>query len=117
MTFGTEWGWGCDEKISREIFETFVEAGGNFIDTANRYTEGTSERMPGEFIRSDRDKYVIATKYTLFGRLGDVSRVELGFPHEFLNNQRIRDVIFGVTYDKMKFQLASMNSEAFMIVA
>lgn len=73
MTFGTEWGWGCDEKSSREIFDAFVEAGGNFIDTANRYTDGTSEKFLGKFIKDDRDRYVIATKYTLFDRMGDVS--------------------------------------------
>jgi len=45
--------------------------GGNFIDTANRYTEGSSERYVGEFIAGDRDKYVVATKYTLFTRRDD----------------------------------------------
>jgi aryl-alcohol dehydrogenase-like predicted oxidoreductase len=73
MTFGEEWGWGSDEKQSREIFDIFAEAGGNFIDTANRYTEGTSERFVGDFIREDRDKWVLATKYTLFDRKGDLN--------------------------------------------
>lgn len=65
MGFGTEWGWGCDYQTSKEIFDTFADAGGNFIDTANRYTEGTSERFIGEFIKHDRDHFVIATKYSL----------------------------------------------------
>ena len=65
MTFGEEWGFGADKDESRRIFDTFVEGGGNFIDTANKYTNGTSEKYVGEFIRSDRDKYVLATKYTL----------------------------------------------------
>jgi aryl-alcohol dehydrogenase-like predicted oxidoreductase len=71
MTFGPEWGWGADKEGSRKIFDAFAEAGGNFIDTANRYTEGTSERCVGEFVRSDRDHFVVATKYTLFDRHGD----------------------------------------------
>ncbi|RMH98745.1 MAG: aldo/keto reductase [Calditrichaeota bacterium] len=71
MTFGEEWGWGADKTESRKIFDVFVEAGGNFIDTANRYTEGTSERYVGEFIASDREYFVVATKYTLYNRLND----------------------------------------------
>ncbi len=71
MTFGPEWGWGADRDESRRIFDAYAEAGGNFIDTANRYTEGTSERYVGEFVASDRDHFVVATKYTLFDRHGD----------------------------------------------
>ncbi|MCU0646969.1 MAG: aldo/keto reductase [Gemmatimonadaceae bacterium] len=71
MTFGEEWGWGASADESRRIFDAFVAAGGNFIDTANRYTEGTSERLVGEFVRSDRERFVIASKYTLFTRKGD----------------------------------------------
>ena len=44
MTFGTEWGWGADKAESQKIFDTYAARGGNFVDTANRYTEGTSER-------------------------------------------------------------------------
>ncbi len=73
MTFGEEWGWGADQKESRRIFDTFVEAGGNFFDTANRYTEGTSERYLGECIQSDRERYVVATKYTLHTRRDEVN--------------------------------------------
>jgi len=71
MTFGPEWGWGATKEESRKIFDAFAEAGGNFLDTANRYTEGTSERYVGEFVRADRDHFVVATKYTLFDRHGD----------------------------------------------
>jgi aryl-alcohol dehydrogenase-like predicted oxidoreductase len=71
MTFGTEWGWGADKEASKRIFDSFVEAGGNFIDTANRYTGGTAEKFVGEFIHSDRDHFVVATKYTLKTRHGD----------------------------------------------
>ncbi len=73
MTFGTEWGWGADKDESRKMFETYANAGGNFIDTANRYTEGSSERYVGEFIKEDRDHFVLATKYTLFDRMNDVN--------------------------------------------
>ncbi len=65
MTFGEDWGWGADKDTSRQIFEAYVEVGGNFIDTSNNYTNGTSERYVGEFIASDRDQFVVATKYTL----------------------------------------------------
>lgn len=64
MTFGSDWGWGADDAESRRMFDAFAEAGGNFIDTAHVYTEGASERLVGEFVRSDRDHFVIATKYT-----------------------------------------------------
>ena len=64
MTFGEEWGWGASVDESRQIFDTFVEVGGNFIDTANGYTDGTSEKTVGEFIASDRERFVVATKYS-----------------------------------------------------
>jgi len=64
MTFGTEWGWGADERDARRMFDTYVARGGNFIDTANAYTGGTSERMVGAFAEGKRDRLVIATKYT-----------------------------------------------------
>lgn len=65
MTFGTEWGFGVDRDESKKMFDAFGEAGGNFIDTANVYTQGTSERYVGEFIAADRDHWVLATKYSL----------------------------------------------------
>lgn len=71
MTFGEEWGWGASKEESRKQFELYVERGGNFIDTANRYTEGTSERLVGEFVGARREEFVIATKYTLYTRKGD----------------------------------------------
>ncbi len=71
MTFGEEWGWGASKEESRRIFDAFAEAGGNFIDTANYYTAGTSERFVGEFVASERGRYVIATKYTLNMRPDD----------------------------------------------
>jgi len=65
MTFGDNWGWGASKEESKKIFEQFVEAGGNFIDTANRYTEGNSETFLGEFLASNRQRFVLGTKYSL----------------------------------------------------
>ena len=59
MTFGEEWGWGSSKRESRRVFDRFTEAGGNFFDTAGNYTNGTSERYLGEFVREDRDRYVV----------------------------------------------------------
>jgi aryl-alcohol dehydrogenase-like predicted oxidoreductase len=64
MTFGDEWGWGASQAQSAEIFHAFAEAGGNFIDTADVYTNGTSEKCVGELIGSRREYFVLATKYT-----------------------------------------------------
>ncbi len=65
MTFGEDWGWGASKEESQKIFDHFAEAGGNFIDTSVNYTNGTSEKFLGEFTNSQRDHFVIATKYTL----------------------------------------------------
>ena len=66
MTFGTEWGWGADESVSRDMFNRYVDAGGNFVDTADAYTGGHSEELVGKFVgeRKLRDQIVIATKFT-----------------------------------------------------
>jgi aryl-alcohol dehydrogenase-like predicted oxidoreductase len=71
MTFGLEWGWGSDKSESKEVFDVYANAGGNFVDTANRYTEGTSERWLGEFIAAERDHFVLASKYSLKDKNGD----------------------------------------------
>jgi aryl-alcohol dehydrogenase-like predicted oxidoreductase len=67
MTFGEDWGWGSSKDESRKVYDAFLEAGGNFIDTANVYTNGTSERMLGEFMTGHRERIVLATKYTNAG--------------------------------------------------
>jgi aryl-alcohol dehydrogenase-like predicted oxidoreductase len=66
MTFGTDWGWGADKNTARELFNAFIERGGNLIDTADLYTNGISEQWVGEFVneRQLRDRVVIATKFT-----------------------------------------------------
>ena len=71
MTFGEDWGWGASKEECRAIFDCFVEHGGNFIDTANGYTNGTSERIVGELISPDRDRFVLATKYSFPKTRGD----------------------------------------------
>ncbi len=68
MTFGEDWNFGASAEESRAIFDAFCSAGGNFIDTANTYTQGTSEKLVGEFIASERDYFVVSTKYSLSTR-------------------------------------------------
>src|SRR5438046_5800843 len=64
MTFGEDWGWGSSKDDAKKIYDAFREAGGNFIDTANIYTNGTSESFLGEFLKGHRESVVLATKYT-----------------------------------------------------
>ena len=54
MTFGEDWGWGSAKDEALKVYNAFREAGGNFIDTANLYTNGTSELFLGEFMKSHR---------------------------------------------------------------
>ena len=66
MTFGDDWGWGADEANARQLFDTYLEAGGNFIDTADLYTNGNSEQMLGRFVKDSgtRDRLIITTKFS-----------------------------------------------------
>jgi aryl-alcohol dehydrogenase-like predicted oxidoreductase len=64
MTFGEDWGWGSAKDEARKIYDAYRDAGGNFVDTANLYTNGSSETLVGEFIRDHRQSVVLATKYT-----------------------------------------------------
>ena len=61
MTFGNEQ-WGCDESTSRRIVDRFLDAGGNFIDTADVYSSGLSEQITGRALQGKRDRVVLATK-------------------------------------------------------
>ena len=65
MTFGETWGWGASKAESKKMFDLFAKEGGNFIDTSVNYTDGTAEEFLGEFLKADRDHFVVATKYTL----------------------------------------------------
>lgn len=73
MTFGEDWGWGCDAATSKQIIDAYRDAGGNFIDTANVYTKGHSEVIIGEALDtpSKRDAVVLASKYTISTHRGD----------------------------------------------
>lgn len=65
MTFGTEWGWGSDASEARRIFDAYVDRGGNFIDTAVNYTQGSAETILGGFIKDKRERMVLSTKFTM----------------------------------------------------
>lgn len=73
MTFGTEWGWGTEKESAKQIFQHYTEVGGNFVDTADAYTNGRSEEWLGEFIQelNLRDRVVLATKFTYGAVPGD----------------------------------------------
>lgn len=72
MTFGegANPNWGSDKAESLRILDRYLELGGNFLDTANRYTGGTSETFLGEFLEGRRQRVVLATKYTISGSPG-----------------------------------------------
>jgi aryl-alcohol dehydrogenase-like predicted oxidoreductase len=80
MTFGNDWGWGAERDDARRIFDTYLERGGNFVDTADVYTNGSSERLLGEFLRERRERVVLATKYS--------SSTEPGNPNAGGNHRR-----------------------------
>jgi aryl-alcohol dehydrogenase-like predicted oxidoreductase len=71
MTFGTEWGWGAPSDECRAMLDRYIGLGGNFIDTANNYTGGASERILGELLGDRRESVVLATKYSLSMRERD----------------------------------------------
>lgn len=71
MTFGSDWGWGADRDDARKLFDDYVSRGGNFIDTASFYSNGSSERLLGEFTRDNRESLVLATKYSMLRRPDD----------------------------------------------
>lgn len=66
-------GFGSSKEESRKVFDAYVEAGGNFIDTANNYTAGTSEKYVGEFIASESERFSLTTKHGSNMRRGDVN--------------------------------------------
>jgi len=71
MTFGQDWGWGADEAEARNIFDAYVDRGGNFVDTAVNYTNGASERILGKLMEGRRDRIVLSTKFTMARDPGD----------------------------------------------
>ena len=87
-TFGTEWGRGAEQDEARKPFDLYVGRGGSFIDTASTYTDGSSERLLGEFTASQ------------LARLDEASTIDLGFPHTML----ARDMIRALTQGDMKVE-------------
>ena len=79
MTFGPG-GWNADEAAARAIFDAYRDAGGNFIDTADIYSGGASERLVGRFIRDtgSRDEVVLATKFAFNGSASPLSAMQAG---------------------------------------
>ena len=73
MTFGDNWGWGAAQDTARAMFDRYLDAGGNFIDTADLYTDGASETLLGSFIEASgtRDRVVLSTKFTYNGQPGN----------------------------------------------
>lgn len=80
MTFGADWGWGADESEARRIFDTYVDRGGNFIDTSVNYTNGAAEQILGRFAKARRDQLVLATKYTM---ARDAANINSGGNHRY----------------------------------
>jgi aryl-alcohol dehydrogenase-like predicted oxidoreductase len=74
MTFGEDWGWGADPATSRRLLDTYLDEGGNSIDTANVYTNGHSETIIGDYLAmhpGKRDRIVLGTKFFGGLHLGD----------------------------------------------
>ncbi|MFD0311003.1 aldo/keto reductase [Streptomyces sp. NPDC127119] len=73
MTFGEDWGWGAAPETSARLLDLYADAGGNFIDTANVYTGGSSETIVGRALKGRRDRFVLSTKYTAQTVPGDLN--------------------------------------------
>jgi len=85
MTFGTEWGWGAPKETAYAILNGYLDAGGNFIDTADMYTNGSSESIVGDFLAETkrRDEVVLATKFSFSTRPGDPNSGGNGRKHVY----------------------------------
>ncbi|MCS5735124.1 aldo/keto reductase [Herbiconiux daphne] len=75
--FGTKWATGADQAASKQIFDSFAEAGGTFVDTADTYQQGDSEHYLADFLAVDRDHFVVASKFT-FGTAGQTGISKTG---------------------------------------
>ena len=76
--FGTGWGHGAEREEAKQIFDGYLEAGGNFLDTANGYQFGQAEKLLGEFIATERDNLVVVSKYSLRTQPSDAGTIKLG---------------------------------------
>ena len=73
MTFGEAWNWGASSDESARMLDVFLDRGGNFVDTANVYTNGESEQFLGTALQGRRAKVVLSTKFTLARAEGNVN--------------------------------------------
>jgi aryl-alcohol dehydrogenase-like predicted oxidoreductase len=123
MTFGDDWGWGAAKEEAQNVYNAFREAGGNFIDTANLYTNGASESFLGEFVKGHRQSMVLVIPIIGARKLSqlednlasldlslsadqlksleEASRIELGFPHELYVKELTRAFIHGGMRDRI----------------
>src|SRR5712692_809508 len=62
MTFGEDWGWGASPDVCARMLDLFADAGGNVVDTADVYTNGTSETLLGELLKGRRDRFVLRSE-------------------------------------------------------
>jgi aryl-alcohol dehydrogenase-like predicted oxidoreductase len=105
MTFGEEWSWGASKEESQRLFDAFVQAGGNFIDTANNWVRqqkrGVIIPILGARKLSQLQDNLASLNFTLtdeqLQRLDAASAIELGFPHDFLARESVQQVIYGNT--------------------
>ena len=111
MTFGDDWGWGADAATSRQMFDCFATAGGNFIDTACNYTNGSSERIVGDCIRAERDRFVVATKYSLRLNTGNVMDANLGGNSRKTMIRRVEDSLRNLQTDYLDLLYLHMWDE------
>ena len=80
MTFGEEWGWGSNKSDSKKVFDVFAKEGGNFIDTADVYTQGVSEEIVGRWISQGHGSWRCWDGLRMPGG-GPLSRTSPAFPH------------------------------------
>src|SRR5712692_1470803 len=103
MTFGTDWGWGAAPDEARKMLDSYLEHGGNFVDTASVYTNGSSEKILGDILGERRERIVLATKYTINVHPGDpnaggnhrksmvvVCRIKLRFSDSYLFDRSVQ---------------------------
>jgi aryl-alcohol dehydrogenase-like predicted oxidoreductase len=80
MTFGDDWGWGAGDAEARRIFDAYLDRGGNFIDTSVNYTNGAAEQILGRFAKTQRDRLVLSTKFTM---ARDPTNINAGGNHRY----------------------------------
>lgn len=105
MIFGEEWGWGVSKEESRRLFDAFVQAGGNFIDTANNWVRqqqrGVIIPILGARKLAQLQDNLVSLNFTLtdeqLQRLDTTSAIASGFPHDFLARESVQQVIYGNT--------------------